>query len=497
MNRLLGRLERLLPRGSFARSVGILASGTVVGQGVAVLASPVLTRLYSPESFGLFSTFAAVLSILVALSSLRYEMAIPLPESDDDAVGVLALSLVLVLITGLVTAMVLVLLQFSGSPAGAAGGPGWSHWWYLPIGVVLAGGYQAVNYWAVRKGMFGAISRTKMERGVVSTLGQVLLGLLQGGAGGLVVGHVLGQGSGTLTLVSRSLRQPGGPRRPSPLDLLRLAARFRRFPLFSSWSSVANALSVQLPILLLGLFFSPAVVGLYALGVRVLQTPMSLIGSAIGQVFFGRAADARRSGLLAELSLSTYRTLVQFGVPVIAFIGAAAPLLFGWLFGAEWAAAGHYAQWLTPWLCLVFVGSPLSTLPAIMERQGASLAFDASLLTARALALVAGGLSGSVVLTIGLFSAVSVVCWGVYLLWMLALSGNRPAVALGVLAREAAMALAAVAPVLAAQAFLGAEGGAWLLAGLGLSGALTLARLLHLARVRRRESDAPGPSSSA
>ena len=45
-------IGRLLPKGGFVRSVAVLAGGTGLGQAVVVLASPLLTWIYTPEDFG-------------------------------------------------------------------------------------------------------------------------------------------------------------------------------------------------------------------------------------------------------------------------------------------------------------------------------------------------------------------------------------------------------------------------------------------------------------
>ncbi|MGQ9623675.1 MAG: lipopolysaccharide biosynthesis protein, partial [Candidatus Caldatribacteriaceae bacterium] len=81
----------ILPRGRFGRSVLLLAGGTALGQAVTVLVSPILTRLYSPEDFGVFGVYASLLGIVAVIASLRYEYAIPLPEEDETAANILAL----------------------------------------------------------------------------------------------------------------------------------------------------------------------------------------------------------------------------------------------------------------------------------------------------------------------------------------------------------------------------------------------------------------------
>ena len=87
------RVRWTLPGGAFARHVVTLASGTAMGQLLLVLALPVLTRLYSPADYGALAVYSATLTVLLVLVSLRFEVAIPLPEDDQVAGSLLALSL--------------------------------------------------------------------------------------------------------------------------------------------------------------------------------------------------------------------------------------------------------------------------------------------------------------------------------------------------------------------------------------------------------------------
>src|SRR5256885_405341 len=88
---------------AFARSVLTLASGTAAAQALLALSLPVLTRLYTPADYGALAVFSSTITVLLVLASLRFELAIPLPESDEDAASLLALSfLVLAGIAGAV-----------------------------------------------------------------------------------------------------------------------------------------------------------------------------------------------------------------------------------------------------------------------------------------------------------------------------------------------------------------------------------------------------------
>jgi O-antigen/teichoic acid export membrane protein len=45
-------LGRLLPESAFLRKLSVLASGSILGQVLVILSSPFLTRLFTPEEFG-------------------------------------------------------------------------------------------------------------------------------------------------------------------------------------------------------------------------------------------------------------------------------------------------------------------------------------------------------------------------------------------------------------------------------------------------------------
>ena len=72
-----------------------LVSSTIVAQAIPLLLHPVLRRIYSPETFGAFAVYLNILSILVVITTFRYETAIVLPKSDIASANVLSLTFIL------------------------------------------------------------------------------------------------------------------------------------------------------------------------------------------------------------------------------------------------------------------------------------------------------------------------------------------------------------------------------------------------------------------
>ncbi len=134
-------------------------------------------------------------------------------------------------------------------------------------------------------------------------------------------------------------------------------------------------------------------------------------------------------------------------------IGIAAPELFAFIFGSEWREAGVYAQWLAPWLLLVFISSPLSTLPSVLEKQHFDTSFKAILLFSRVASLFIGAALGNELLAIALFALVSALCWFGFMLWNMRLSGNNVGLVLGIIVKELVLAVLMILPVVIVKVF--------------------------------------------
>lgn len=365
LNYLLTLIKKLLPKSVFARGVSVLVGGTAGAQVLMVLAAPLLTRLYSPEDFGLLAVFTALLAFLTIIAAGRYELAIPLPENEQDAANLAILGCMLVVCTTTLTLGIF--LVWPQAIAEALNVPELaSYLWLIPLGVFFVGSYQIFNNWSVRQKKFGAIAKTRIYQ-VIGTLG-VQLGGHAFGPLALLGGHAAGQGVGASGLALSALKQPEF-RRLSWKGIQQQASRHRNFPLYSTWTALFNTASLQLAPIMFVAIYSAGVAGLYALTLRILSMPGSLIGNAVGSVFLSEAPKARRNGTLPALVTKLHSRLAMAGALPLAVLLFFGPDLFALVFGEEWRKAGVYAQWMAPWIYLQFQWSPLSMLASVLELQ--------------------------------------------------------------------------------------------------------------------------------
>jgi len=415
-------IKRALPKNSFVRSVLVLGGGTAGSQAILILSAPLLTRLYSIEAFGVLAVFMAFLSTISVISSLRYELAIPIAEDEEEAVHVVVLALVIAFLISALTLLIVAL--FHQAIANSVNVPALENYlWLLPLSLLLLSTYQIFNYWAIRIKAFQAIARTKLIQSVSSMTIQI--GGTAFGPLALILGNVVGQGAGMTSLGALAIKSRWPMFRATQIkDLSWVAQRHRKFPLFATWSGLLNLVGTQLPPILFAVFFSPAAAGLYALANRVLSLPMTFVGQAIGNVFFAKAADARRDGNIDVLVAQVHEKLAQIAMPPALLLAVVGPDLFAWVFGPEWREAGVFARLMAPMLYFQFVLSPISTIFSVLDKQEQGMLLQGMMVMVRCSALIMGAWLNDLRLAIILFSLGSAISYFIFLLWSMWIAGN-------------------------------------------------------------------------
>lgn len=429
--RPLAGIRRALPTGSFFRGSLAIAAGTGAAQLIGIASQPILTRLYSPSDYGVFSVAIAILFVLSSITCLRYEYAIALPDDDVEAANVLGLSLLVnVAMTVAATA---VLWLFGSSLLGLLGASSLAPYILLFSLTQFGIGFNAalVN-WAVRTKDYSTIALNRLTQAVVLSPVQIGLGTIGMGAPGLLIGAVAGSFAGSARLARRAWQGHASAFRHISWAGMRAAAhRYRRFPIFSSGSALIAALGIRAPLLLLVAFYGTTIGGQYALAERLLYLPMTIVAGAIGHVFSAesaRLARERQPSELRALFKRTTWTLARMAIGPALLIGLAAPFLTGPLFGEEWRESGLIIAILIPMFYLSFVATATGEILYIVERQPLQLVREilrVSLLGGSV--LVAAGLGLSPLGTVVVLSAAGCITYTLYALisWR-ALSAYHP-----------------------------------------------------------------------
>ncbi len=352
-------------KSDFLRNVLTLMTGTTLAQAIPIAAMPLLTRLYTPEDFGVLALYMSIAGMISVVITARYEIAVMLPEREEDAASLVALS---VCIAGVISLVLLaVILFFNEDIQGLLNNRAIGPWLYLlPITVFVTGMWQALNYWNNRAKKFKRLAVSRVAQGGGMTLAQFVLNGLS--AGGLVVGYLVGQISGLLVFMTRTWREDRTVlSKVSLLSMLENARRYSKFPKYSMLGALLDNAAVQMPVLMLSKFYDTHVVGIFSLTFRALNLPMSLIATSFSQVLFQRFVVLQRDNpeRLAPFVLKLFVGLLGLMVPLVAFVWLLGPDLFALVFGESWRQAGDYATVLIFAVAIRFAVSPLSTVLAM------------------------------------------------------------------------------------------------------------------------------------
>lgn len=362
-------LKKLLPKGGFVRNVLTLMTGTTIAQAIPIAISPILTRMYTPEDFGVFALYMAIVSILSVVATGRYELAIMLPEKDEDAVNIL--SLILIITISISVVLFLVILIFNIEIGTLLNSTNIVPWLFIvPLSLLIIGNYQSINYWMNRQKRFNQMSRNRIFQSSMVGSSNIGMGLLSKGINGLIVGQLLGQLSALLRYAVIFFKSYPIQSYAIKLSSIReIAKRYKHFPIYLVPAHLFNVGSMHLPIILFTSFYSSSLVGMYALTERVLRMPTAVISSAIGDVFRQRAADSIKSiGECRSVYIKTFFLLLIIAIIPFSILWFIAPGLFAFVFGEEWRMAGEYAKIIILMVFLQFIASPLSNMYILRER---------------------------------------------------------------------------------------------------------------------------------
>ncbi|HET6467267.1 MAG TPA: oligosaccharide flippase family protein [Geminicoccaceae bacterium] len=369
---------RLLPTSQIMRRLALLAGGAALGQGFVVLATPLLTRIYSPGDFGVFTVVINLLAIVGAAACLRYEQAIPLCRDDDDAAHALALALLTSVVLAALVALTIGLL---GAPVAALVGMTEHRalLWWLPLGVLGWGLFFALDAWALRRGVLSDIVYGRLASALTLVGLQLGLGLAGGGPAGLIVGFILASLPNVAPVLLRLGRErPDLPRRIRVAGIVAAAGRHRRFPQFSAGAMMLGNASIMLPAFLLAALYGLEVAGWYGLAQRVVGLPVRFIATSASQVYISETAklSGGQGAVVEALFTQLARRLFLIGLVCLGALAALAPWLFGLVFGAQWTPSGVLTALLAPMYLGMFVATSIAYTLNLLERQDLVLKLD-------------------------------------------------------------------------------------------------------------------------
>lgn len=384
MNKLFSDIKQ----NTYILQIMTLMSGTLIAQVISLAFIPVITRLYTPAEFGLYSLFFSIVSILGLVSSWKYDQAIMLPKDDEDANALVFLSILITL--GMVFVVSIGIILFNFYIVDYFDDQKYLVW-LIPLGVLLIGLLQIFNAYSSRNQYYKKLATVRVANSTtVSSVQAASKYILK--FNGLVLGKLLADILSLFLLLKFNIKkQTLHFKYISRKRLIVNSKRYDHFPKYQSLTVFLNSISQNIPILLFASLYSPEIAGFYALTVRVLKLPVSLIGSSTGEVYYQKASKMYSSGEnIFNLYKNTTLSLLKIFIVPFFVVLFAGEHLFRLVFGSEWTVSGYMAQILILWFLFSFITPPSFINFRILNLQKVQMKLEIISVSLRFLSIYAG-----------------------------------------------------------------------------------------------------------
>ncbi|WP_217651628.1 oligosaccharide flippase family protein [Mariniphaga anaerophila] len=411
-----------LIKSDFYRDILKLFSGMFFARLFPALFALIIVRIYTPENFGIFVLYLTIASAISIVATGKYESALFLAESPDERKHIFWLSQKINTAVNLVALAVLLLyiLIFRISDFGRI-----IMLLLIPFYSFSLGAVQLIRNILIARKSFKTLSILEVIRAVITGILQCALFVFP------VLGLFLGAVCSQLFIYvwySQRLPESSGfkPVRFSTKEK-ELARRYINFPKYSVASEFFNFISSQLPVFMVKPFFGETMLGLYSFSHRYISVPIQLVSISISRVYIQKAQSLKNNlNELSALTFSLFKKQFWMGIFPFTILGLWGAEIFGVLFGSEWEFSGYLAQLLSPWLFLVMLSSPLSSVLIIFEKQKFSMNYNIILLVTRIVSLAIGGfVFHDIVWAIGLYSLTGFVFFAALGAWSMKLAGVK------------------------------------------------------------------------
>ncbi len=350
-------------------------SGEIIARGLGIISIPFLTRIYSPEDFGLLAIFNSVVIILAPIGTLKMSQAIVLPEKESRAFDI---TILISILSVLFLVINIILLFFFSEYVfyffSLENLNGWG--WLIAFSIFFANLYEILSNWSLRNEKYLLLSKSKLIQAISGESIKLGFGLLGFKPLGLILGQIFNRSGGLIGMFSFflvSFRRYFYSVSVRKFYLLFL--KYLDFPKYKLPSYFIFTLSSQLLPLIVNHLYGEFYNGQVSLTMSLLALPVSLIGQSISQVYFKEISKKYSLGGDHVFTYTKRMVIFLFGfsIPVFLILFLFGELLFSIFFGSDWVLAGEFSGILSLFVLTQLVAAPLMTAYIVFNQQKKTL----------------------------------------------------------------------------------------------------------------------------
>jgi teichuronic acid exporter len=357
---VIKNLSILIKKSSYVADIMWQTYGNIFAQLINLVSLPIITRLYTPKEFGEQTIFLQITAIVITVVTFRLEYLINLPKQDEEADSIIAIALALCLFW--IGCYLTIIVLFYDNIVYLIGGEQKKNWVLAIPAATLLICISNIMLFKIQRGANFKISGiseilNKAFFSISCILGAILFEMEHW----LIYSVMFGYSAkiiylyryfyyGEFKAIINNLK----------FSILMILHRYYKISISATLSNFLMLIGVMIPIVMIERTYGSSVLGQYALVTATLSLPTSLMGNAIGQVYFQRAANEyNMSGSFNHLWKKTSFNLFIIGLPIYILIFIVSPFLYPIVFGTEWMETGEYAKYICVSAFFSFFSTPL------------------------------------------------------------------------------------------------------------------------------------------
>ena len=373
----------------FFKNTSIVFGGKLFIAAIALLITPVLTRLYGPESYGTFALYNSIVQILVILGTLALPSAL-LTAKKEKLLSILKLIFFNIVIFTIVSAISIYFINLYVINQETEFQFFNDYWYLVPIGFLFTSSALTLSSIQLRLKKFSLTTKTSVIETVTAKASNLLNGFLKMGGLGLVLSDLLAK---LVSIIILLVKFPKPLRYHNTFNFDELKTTFkhlRDYPLFVMPAQWVSLLSTQLILWFIAYKFSAYELGKYTVALSLLNIPLHILSNSFQPVITQRFVDARDS---TNNALSMKKLLILLGVISFLVFGGLFFIPSDWfvyLLGDQWDGIGPIIKILCVWSLVLFIDQSINNGFLVFEKQQQKLYFNLVDLGLQVLVLVNG-----------------------------------------------------------------------------------------------------------
>lgn len=372
---------------SFYKSIVILASGSILAQLINFIASPLITRIYSPKEMGDFTYVLTIITLFGTIINARYDISIVNEKEEKDSLVLVVLSFFISIVLATIVTICSIIFVWMVQPEYYIKLK-MSLIWVFPL-LMISGIINILNAYNNRHKEYKILTKVYVIRSLIQNILMVILGVLFPSAFILLLSQFFGQFFGIMKQSEALFRNKSKKSNINLSELLVIAKKNIKQPLYSVPATFLNAVAYSVINFIISVLFGSASLGLYSISYRVLGIPLSVFSSNIARVHLEKS----RSEILTNKSFfqstkTTFLFSLGLAIPMMIILMLLSPTLFKLVFGESWKEAGVYVQILAPMFAVRMLTGCIGYSFILANRQQIELKFQILLVVALIVSLV-------------------------------------------------------------------------------------------------------------